>query len=64
MNISVVVPEFAFLASIISAFAIAQLFASGIVGESLARTHFRIIGRPAYAIRGHGFASTDGVDQT
>lgn len=45
------VPGFAFLASIISIFSGAQLFALGIVGEYLARMHFRIMDRPAYAVR-------------
>jgi undecaprenyl-phosphate 4-deoxy-4-formamido-L-arabinose transferase len=46
-----VVPGFAFLASIISIFAGAQLFALGIIGEYLARMHFRIMDRPPYVIR-------------
>jgi glycosyltransferase involved in cell wall biosynthesis len=46
-----VVPGFAFLASIISVFAGAQLFALGIIGEYLARMHFRIMDRPPYVIR-------------
>lgn len=45
-----VVPGFAFLASIISIFAGAQLFALGIIGEYLARMHFRIMDRPPYVI--------------
>jgi glycosyltransferase involved in cell wall biosynthesis len=44
------VPGFAFLASIISIFSGAQLFALGIFGEYLARMHFRSMGRPAYVI--------------
>lgn len=43
-------PGFAFLASIISIFSGAQLFALGILGEYLARMHFRMMERPAYVI--------------
>lgn len=45
------VPGFPFLASVIAIFSGAQLFALGIIGEYLARMHFRTMGRPAYAIR-------------
>lgn len=45
------VPGFPFLASIIALFSGAQLFALGIIGEYLARMHFRTLGRPAYAVR-------------
>ncbi len=45
------VPGFTFLASIISIFSGAQLFALGIVGEYLARMHFRIMDRPAYVVQ-------------
>ena len=41
-----VVPGFAFLASIIAIFSGAQLFALGIIGEYLARMHFRVDGSP------------------
>jgi glycosyltransferase involved in cell wall biosynthesis len=44
-------PGFAFLASIITLFAGAQLFALGIIGEYLARIHFRTMDRPSYTIR-------------
>jgi undecaprenyl-phosphate 4-deoxy-4-formamido-L-arabinose transferase len=46
-----VVPGFTFLASIISIFSGAQLFALGIIGEYLARMHFRTMGKPSYTIR-------------
>jgi undecaprenyl-phosphate 4-deoxy-4-formamido-L-arabinose transferase len=46
-----VVPGFAFLASTIAIFSGAQLFAIGIFGEYLARMHFRVMDRPAYAVR-------------
>ncbi len=46
-----VVPGFPFLASIISIFAGAQLFALGIIGEYLARMHFRSMEKPTYLIR-------------
>lgn len=45
------VPGFAFLASIIAIFSGAQLVALGIIGEYLARVHFRTMDRPPYAVR-------------
>lgn len=51
------VPGFAFLASVIAIFSGAQLFALGIIGEYLARIHFRME-RPAYAVRGFAGAPT------
>lgn len=45
------VPGFAFLASMIAIFAGAQLFALGIIGEYLARMHFRTMDRPPYVVR-------------
>jgi len=45
------VPGFPFLASIIAIFSGAQLLALGIIGEYLARMHFRTIDRPPYVIR-------------
>lgn len=45
------VPGFAFLASIIAIFSGAQLFALGIIGEYLARLHFRTMDRPTYLVR-------------
>lgn len=47
------VPGFAFLASIIAIFSGAQLLAIGIIGEYLARMHFRTLGRPPYKVRRH-----------
>lgn len=47
----VVVPGFAFLASVIAIFSGAQLFALGIMGEYLARIHFRAMERPVYSVR-------------
>jgi undecaprenyl-phosphate 4-deoxy-4-formamido-L-arabinose transferase len=44
------VPGFTFLASVISIFSGAQLFALGIFGEYLARMHFRSMDRPPYVI--------------
>jgi len=46
------VQGFTFLASVIALFSGAQLFALGILGEYLARIHFRVMDRPPYAIRG------------
>jgi len=44
------VPGFPFLASIIAIFSGAQLFALGIIGEYLARMHFRMMERPTYCV--------------
>ncbi len=44
-------PGFPFLASIVALFSGAQLFALGIIGEYLARMHFRMLDRPCYAVR-------------
>lgn len=44
------VPGFPFLASTIAIFAGAQLFALGIIGEYLAKVHFRMMNRPPYVI--------------
>jgi undecaprenyl-phosphate 4-deoxy-4-formamido-L-arabinose transferase len=41
---------FTFLASIIAIFSGAQMFAIGVIGEYLARMHFRSMDRPAYTI--------------
>ena len=49
--LGVVVQGFAFLASIIAIFSGAQLFALGIIGEYLARMHFRMMDRPTYVVR-------------
>lgn len=46
-----VVPGFAFLASAIAIFSGVQLFALGIIGEYIARVHFRTMDRPPYVIR-------------
>lgn len=43
---------FAFLASIIAIFSGVQLFALGMIGEYLARMHFRMMERPTYVVRG------------
>lgn len=45
------VPGFPFLASIIALFSGAQLFALGIIGEYLARMHFRSMEKPVYTVR-------------
>jgi len=44
-------PGFYFLASIVAIFSGAQMFALGIMGEYLARLHFRTMDRPTYAVR-------------
>jgi glycosyltransferase involved in cell wall biosynthesis len=51
VNAGSTVPGFAFLASIIAIFSGAQLFALGIIGEYLARIHFRTMDRPTYLVR-------------
>lgn len=53
------VPGFAFLASIIALFSGAQLFALGIIGEYVARMHFRMMERPAYTVRSTTFKADD-----
>jgi len=45
------VPGFPFLASVVALFSGAQLFALGIIGEYLARMHFRSMQKPPYVIR-------------
>ncbi|MFT5694836.1 MAG: hypothetical protein ACI9QQ_000811, partial [Myxococcota bacterium] len=45
------VAGFPFLASVIAIFSGAQLFSLGILGEYLARMHFRTMGRPPYSVR-------------
>ena len=60
------VPGFAFLASMIAIFAGAQLFALGIIGEYLARMHFRSMDRPPYVVldeaAAHARAAGSGQD--
>ena len=55
-------PGFAFLASLTTIFAGAQLFALGVIGEYLACMHFRSMDRPAYLVR--ETVATDTVDLT
>ena len=45
------IPGFPFLASIVAIFSGAQLFALGVIGEYLARMHFRTMNRPVYMVR-------------
>jgi undecaprenyl-phosphate 4-deoxy-4-formamido-L-arabinose transferase len=45
------VPGFTFIASMISIFAGAQLFILGIIGEYLARIHFRVMDKPTFVIK-------------
>jgi undecaprenyl-phosphate 4-deoxy-4-formamido-L-arabinose transferase len=45
------VPGFAWIASEIALFAGMQLFAIGVIGEYVARLHFRTMGKPPYVIR-------------
>ncbi len=60
-------PGFPFLASIISIFAGAQLFALGILGEYMAQVHCRLMEKPTYVVRPNCDASTtrhDGDSRT
>ena len=45
------IPGFPFSPLIIAIFSGAQLFALGVIGEYLARMHFRLMNRPAYVVR-------------
>lgn len=45
------VPGFAFISAEIALFAGLQLFAIGIIGEYIAKLHFRTMGKPPYVIR-------------
>jgi undecaprenyl-phosphate 4-deoxy-4-formamido-L-arabinose transferase len=54
------VPGFPFLACTIAIFSGVQLFALGIIGEYLARMHFRTMDRPTYTVRSK--ATTNGQD--
>jgi undecaprenyl-phosphate 4-deoxy-4-formamido-L-arabinose transferase len=45
------VPGFPFLASLVAIFSGVQLFSLGIMGEYIARIHFRTMDRPQYAVR-------------
>lgn len=55
------VPGFPFLASIVAVFSGAQLFALGIIGEYLARMHFRSMQKPPYVVRNR--ANHEGADR-
>jgi len=57
------VPGFPFLASIIAIFSGVQLFALGIIGEYLARMHFRSMDRPSYLVREQVGLSTRNTDK-
>lgn len=59
------VAGFPFLASTIAIFSGAQLFALGIIGEYLARMHFRMMERPTYVVRAavSGVAAEDGDER-
>lgn len=57
------VPGFPFLASIVALFSGAQLFALGIIGEYLARMHFRSMQKPPYVVRDSAAAKTMKGDQ-
>ncbi|MBA4384149.1 MAG: glycosyltransferase [Anaerolinea sp.] len=46
-----VVPGFTFLASVIVIFSGVQLFTLGIMGEYLARMHFRLMDKPTYIVK-------------
>jgi undecaprenyl-phosphate 4-deoxy-4-formamido-L-arabinose transferase len=44
------VPGFAFIASAVTVFSGVQLFALGVIGEYLARMHYRLMERPTYVV--------------
>lgn len=52
------VPGFTFLASVVTIFSGVQLFSIGVIGEYLARMHFRLMDRPAYVVSD---ATSDGT---
>lgn len=54
------VPGFPFLASVVAIFSGGQLFALGVMGEYLARMHFRLMGRPEYVV---GSSTIPGADR-
>jgi len=58
------VPGFPFLASIIAIFSGAQLFALGIIGEYLARMHFRSMQKPPYVVRDSELVGEPEADQS
>lgn len=55
------VPGFPFLASIISIFSGVQLFSLGVIGEYIARMHFRLMGIPGYTAAEVTGADEEGV---
>jgi len=58
-------PGFPFLASVIAVFSGAQLFALGVMGEYLARMHFRSMGQPYSVVRSTvGFSPDREEDQS
>ena len=59
-----VVPGFPFLASTIAIFSGVQLFALGIIGEYMARMHFRLMERPSYVIRQETETAEEPAPQT
>lgn len=54
-----VVPGFIFIASMIAIFSGAQLLALGIMGEYIARMHFRSMDRPSYVVRRRSDCGTE-----
>jgi undecaprenyl-phosphate 4-deoxy-4-formamido-L-arabinose transferase len=58
------VPGFPFLASIIALFSGAQLFALGVVGEYLARMHFRMMDKPGFVVRKRIAGGTRATDDS
>jgi glycosyltransferase involved in cell wall biosynthesis len=59
MLIGSVVPGFVFIASMIAIFSGAQLLALGIMGEYIARMHFRSMDRPSYVVRRRSDCGTE-----
>ena len=55
-------PGFPFLASVVAIFAGAQMFAIGIIGEYLARMHFRLMEKPTYVVRDSTESQSEAVE--
>ena len=56
------IPGFPFLASIIAIFSGVQLFALGVIGEYLARIHFRTMDKPSFVVAEHAAAEPVDAD--
>ncbi|MBE2183192.1 MAG: glycosyltransferase [Anaerolineae bacterium] len=57
------VPGFPFLAAVIAIFSGAQLFGMGMIGEYLARIHFRSMDKPPYTVRNTAEFTQKNIEQ-